>query len=76
MARNCKEVTFKRGPKTKTGKKGRLLPKSQWKTVTRCEGRKLSTKAKKRWDKQKGKVICRNNKTGVFTRCARAKRKR
>lgn len=60
--KKCKTITFHRGRKEVV--------------VVRCEGKKLSTSAKARWKKQKGKVICRNKKTGVFTRCARAKRKR
>jgi hypothetical protein len=33
----CKKVTFKR-------KDGRLLPQSQWTTITRCEGKSAKTK--------------------------------
>ncbi len=56
MAKSCTPVTFKRKKKG-----GKILPRSQWRTVNRCEGRSLSTSAKRRFHKED---VCRRGGTG------------
>lgn len=57
----CTTVTFKR---RKRG--GKLMPKSKWVSVTRCEGKKLATSAKRRWNRQvRARELCRRGRGKV-----------
>jgi hypothetical protein len=67
----CRTITFKR---EKRG--GKILPRSQWRTVERCEGRS----AKGKWKRAASKrVQCRKGGMGVdwaqFAKCPRDPRK-
>lgn len=59
--KHCRIIEFTRG------KGGRKLAHPV--VVKRCDNRKLSTSAKRRWDRTKGKVVCRNAKTKRFKAC-------
>jgi hypothetical protein len=60
MPKGCDTVTFKRRSAT-----SKVLPKSKWVTVKRCEGRSLSTSAKRRF---KHADVCRRGGTGWKTK--------
>jgi hypothetical protein len=61
--KHCKEVVFKR-----KAKGGKVLPKSQWVTVLRCEGKKLKATNRRQ---------CRRGGTGaqkhLFVKCPSGK---
>jgi hypothetical protein len=55
----CKRITFKRARRG-----GKILPKSRWISVIRCEGRRLRATNKRQ---------CKNRK-GLYVRCAAGRR--